>query len=194
MNRLKWLGMTICIVLLTEPASVGGLIASGSATATADGSDFDYSITLTNSSSSTVSLGTFWFGWVPGEDFLPHTPISETSPSEWTVNAITHGGSNDGYAIRWEATSPASDLAPGNSLEFGFKSQDSPTVLSGDSPFYPGTPIGTSFVYQGGPFSGASDRFIVSFSAVPEPSSLLLGILGAGASSTYLWTKRKRVH
>jgi len=131
--------------------------------------------------------------WVPGEDFGPHMPISETAPSGWEVNAITHGGSNDGYAIRWEATSAANDLAPGNSLVFGFISQDSPSVLSGDSPFYPGTPIGTSFVYQNGPFQGASDQFLVSFASVPEPSSIVLGIFGAAASFAYLRIKRKRM-
>jgi len=194
MSRLTCLGVACCVVLFAAPAPAGSLVASGAATAIVDGTNFDYSIILTNSSASTVSLQTFWFGWVPGEDFLPHAPVSETSPSGWTVNAITHGGSNDGYAIRWEATSSASALTPGNSLEFGFTSQDSPAVLSGDSAFYPGTPIGTAFVYQNGPFVGASDQFIVTFSAVPEPSSLLLGTFGAAASFAYLRTRRKWAH
>ncbi len=192
MNRITYLGMAFCVLVITAPASAGTLIASGAATAVRSGSDWDYTVTLTNSSSSSVSLGTFWFTWVPGEDFEPDKPISETGPSGWEVNAITHGGTNDGYAIRWEATGAASDLAPGNSLVFGFVSPDSPTVLSGDSTFYPGTPIGTSFVYQNGPFQGLSDQFIVSFAAVPEPSSLLLGIVGAAASFAYLRTKWKR--
>jgi hypothetical protein len=130
--------------------------------------------------------------WVPGENFGPNKPISETAPSGWSVNAITHGGSSDGYAIRWEANGASKDLAPGQSLVFGFVSQDSPSMLSGDSPFYPTTPIGTSFVYQNGPFSGASDQFLVSFSSVPEPSSLLLGTFSAAASFAYLRIKRKR--
>lgn len=192
MNRLTFLGIAFYVIVLTAPASAGPLIASGAATAVQVGSDWNYTVTLTNSSASTVSLGTFWFTWVPGEDFEPDKPVSETAPSGWEVNAITHGGANDGYAIRWEATSAANDLAPGQSLKFGFTSMDSPSVLSGDSPFYPGTLIGTSFVYQGGPFQGDSDQFIVSFTAVPEPSSLLLGILGATASFAYLRISRRR--
>jgi len=194
MRRFTCLGFALCIVLLTGPVSAASLTASGVAIGTPVGSDWSYSMTLTNSSSSTVSLATFWFGWVPGEDFLPHAPISESAPSNWAVNAITNGGAGDGYAIRYEATATAGDLAPGSSLVFGFMSHDSPTVLAGDSPFYPGTPAGTSFVYQGGPFSGASDQFIVTFQSVPEPSALLLGVIGAAASFVYARTRRRRSH
>jgi hypothetical protein len=228
MQKIILIGIFVCFISLTTPASAAPLIASGAATVTPDGSNFDYSITLTNSSASTVSLGTFWFAWVPGQDFLPTNPISETSPSGWAVNLISHEGSSDGFAIQWVANNTANDLAPGKSLVFGFKSPDLPAVLSGASQFFPGTPIGTSFVYQGGPFVGASDQFTVAIpaappsvttvsagttsttttastattsdstgstvdaSAVPEPSSLWLGILCAAAPFVRLGVRHKR--
>jgi hypothetical protein len=193
MNKFTYLAVACCVLVLAVPASKGQLTASGTAVGAPSGPNWDYTVTLTNSSSSTDSLGTFWFMWVPGEDFAPHAPISETAPSGWDVNAVTHGGATDGYAIRYEATSAANDLAPGQSLVFGFVSQDSPSVFAGDSPFYPTTPIGTSFVYQGGPFSGSSDQFVVAFASVPEPSSIVLGLLGTAASFAYLHVRRKRM-
>ena len=93
MRILILFGMVFCFISLPVPASAAPLTASGSATVTPDGSNFDYSITLTNSSASTVNLGTFWFAWVPGQDYLPTNPISETSPSGWAVNLISHDGS-----------------------------------------------------------------------------------------------------
>jgi hypothetical protein len=173
MNKLTISGVALCIVSFSLPVSAAPLVASATATVRPDGSDFDYSIALTNTSSSTVGLGTFWFAWVPGQDFLPSNPISETSPNGWAVNLISHEGSSDGFAIQWVSTSPASDLGPGKSLVFGFKSPDPPAALSGTSQFFQGTPIGTSFVYQGGPFVGASDQFLVTVpTAAPSASTV----------------------
>ena len=42
--------------------------ASATITATPDGENWQYSIKLVDTGSTTV--GTFWFAWVPGEDFL----------------------------------------------------------------------------------------------------------------------------
>jgi len=115
---------------------------------------------LTNSSTSTVSLETFWFAWTPGQDYLPTKPASETSPTGWNVDLISHNTNPpDGFAIRWVTTT--APLAPGDSLQFGFVSSDSPATLAGDSTFFAKPPIGTSVVYQNGPFSGATDTFVV---------------------------------
>ena len=64
-------------------------------------------------------------------------------------------------------------MVPGALLAFGFNEAATPATSAGNSPFYPGTPIGTSFVYSGAPFSDAGDKFVVA-SVVPEPSSLAL--------------------
>ncbi len=144
------------------------------------GGEFDYKITLTNSSGSPASIGTFWYGWVPGKDFLDVSPLSVTSPAGWT-SAVTNTGANDGFAIQWVG-SPTSTLAAGQSLTFEFSSTETPSQLMGNSSFFPSFPQATSFVYSGAPFSDAGTPLVVtadsSPSVVPEPSSLLLSLFG----------------
>jgi hypothetical protein len=145
--------------------------SSATISATPDGpGEFTYNLTLNDASDSTSAIGTFWFAWVPGEDFMGASPTNISSPSGWT-EAITGGGSNDGYAIQWKATSGPSDLAAGGSLPgFSFDSSQTPAQIFGDSPFYPTTPDLTSFTYNGAPFSAISQQFVVT--SVPEPASL----------------------
>jgi hypothetical protein len=194
MKKTLFVGLVLAAGAVTSPAFAGDLIASGVLTATPDGSDFNYTISLTNSSSSTVPLGTFWFGWVPGKDFMPTAPIPGDfiSPAGWTEN-VTHGGSSDGYAIQWVSGGTASDLAPGSSLTFGFTSATTPSQLAGDSSFYPTFPTTTSFVYQGTPFSGLSDQFVVGFASIPEPGTFVMGTCGVLAAGAYVgYTRRRR--
>jgi hypothetical protein len=134
------------------------------------GSDFDYSIVLHNNSTDGSAIGTFWYAWVPGEDFMKSNPVSETNPSGWTAN-IT---SSAGYAIQWVAGA-GSTIPAGGSATFSFVSPDDFATMTGNSPYYtPATPVGTSFVYKGGPFSDGGFQFVV---AAPEPASV--GMLGA---------------
>ena len=70
--------------------------ASGVISSTAAGADFNYTINLSNASSSNSGIGTFWYAWVPGEDFLATSPISVSPPAGWT-DTITHAGPSDGY-------------------------------------------------------------------------------------------------
>ena len=148
------------IVLVTglcaAPASAGILGVSATISSVPDGPNFDYTILLKNSSTSTDSLEPFWVSWVPGKDFMPDSPISVTPPSGWTDN-ITHGGATDGFAIQYVTSK--SPLAPGSSLAFAFTSPDTPAQLAGDSPFFPGIPAGTSFVYQGCALLGRFGNF-----------------------------------
>jgi PEP-CTERM motif len=170
--------------LLTSIATAGTINASATITATPDGSDFDYTITLTNTSGTgNDNIATFWFAWVPGEDFLATQPISVTNPPGWT-DVITHfpDTPTNGYAIQYNAGSAADDLVPGNSLVFAFKSADTPAGLMGNSVFYPTTPVLTSFVYSQGPLQGDGKQFLVTFASVPEPSSLVLGVVGVVGS------------
>ncbi len=138
---------------------------------------WQYSLTLNDT--GTTNLGTFWFAWVPGEDFMPTAPSAITSATGWTAKT-TNAGPTDGFAIQWKAGAGAL-LAPGQSLTgFTFDSTTSPQQMMGDSPFFPGTPVTTTFVYSGAPFSDAGVQFLVTpAAAVPEPSSLML--MGVGA-------------
>jgi hypothetical protein len=144
----------------------------------AGGGGYNYTITLNNTAASTSPIGTFWYSWIPGEDFLPSSPTSVQPPTGWT-DTITHVPvATDGYAI--EFTASTSLITPGSSLAFKFSSPDSPVAIVRNSPFYltTPTPVGTSFLYGGTtPFSGASAEIVVQ--SVPEPSSL--GLLMAGA-------------
>ena len=140
--------------------------ASGVISSTAAGADFNYTIILTNASSSNSGIGTFWYAWVPGEDFLATSPISVSPPAGWTDN-ITNMGAGDGFAIQFLANGPANDVQPGSSLSFSFTSADSPASVNGNSAFFPGTPTSTSTVYPQGPFSDAGHQFVVTASQTP---------------------------
>ncbi len=190
MRRFTFFGVVLSIGVLTTPVSADSIIPSGVLSSTPDGANFDYSITLMNSSASNASIGTFWFGWVPGEDFMATSPLSVTNPTGWK-DKITGGGPGDGYAIQWVSSSSSDNVAIGGSLTFQFTSADTPTEIAGLSKFYPTTPVETSFVYSGAPFSDAGFKFAVS--SVPEPSTLTLGILAVLSSCAYLRFRRKRM-
>jgi Bacterial Ig-like domain (group 3) len=138
---------------------------------------YNYNITLTNTGN--VNLGTFWFAWVPHEDFLPTSPISITSPAGWgnaagtsSTPVITHETTSpDGFAIQWVAQSSGAALTPGQSLSgFTFSSSDSPIVLNGTAPAFPNQQVLTSFVYGGAPLSDAGDQFNVVENITPPTS------------------------
>lgn len=127
-----------------------------------------YSNTISITNSGTTTIGTFWFAWIPGLDFLPSLPTNITSPAGWTAS-VNHTA---GYSIEWTASSPASYLAAGGNLSgFGFRSADSASVLSNLTPVYT-RPYQTteSFFYSGGPLVGSSLDFVVT--VVPAPSSV----------------------
>ena len=122
------------------------------------------------------SINTFWYAWIPGQNYLPVTPTNIASPAGWTFS-VTHGGPSDGYAIQWHTSINGTDaLAPGASFQFTFDMTNAPASLAGNSVFYTNTPVGTSFVYSGQPFSIDSEQFVVH--SVPEPSSATLIALG----------------
>ena len=143
--------------------------ASATISSVADGPNFKYTLTLNNSSTSNSGIGTFWYAWVPGEDFMTSSPRSVTPPSGWTDN-ITHGGSNDGFAIQFLADSAASAVQPGSSLTFSFVSADAPASINGNSVDFPGMPVGTAFVYPGAPFSDAGHEFVATPVSAPAPT------------------------
>jgi hypothetical protein len=157
---------------------------------TAGGGSYNYTLTLANANSSLSSISTFWYSWVPGADFLPSSPMSVQAPAGWAYSI--QGGPYynygyyypDGYSI--EFTTTTKPLAPGSSLNFGFVSPDSPAALAGNSPWYSGYKVGTSYVYSG-IGSGNTSSFTVQ--SVPEPSSL--GLLVAGSACLLAGWRRR---
>jgi uncharacterized protein YjdB len=154
---------------LEERRLLATINPSGVISSTPDGSNFDYTIDLSNASTSTASIGTFWYAWIPGQDYLATNPISVTPPTGWIDN-ITEMGAGDGYAIQYISNSSTSNVQPGSSLNFGFTSADTPASVNGNSIYYPNTPVGTSYVYPQGPFSDAGHIFVVK--AAPTLQSI----------------------
>ena len=149
------------------------ITASGVISSTPDGSNFSYTIRLTNSSTSTEGIGVFLYAsfatpdFAPsGQDYLATKPLSITAPANWTGSSMG-GGTGDGYSIQFEANNTTSDLLPaGSSLSFSFTSADTPSSVYGNSTFYPGTPVGTSWVTG---TTNSSDKFVV-ISPTPAPT------------------------
>jgi hypothetical protein len=192
MKRGISLGVLLAAGMIASPASADLIDASGVLTSTldADGTNFDYSITLTNSAASTTGIGTFWFSWVPGKDFMTDSPISETSPAGWAAK-VTHGASPDGFAIQWIADTPADAIPIGGSKVFAFKSPETPAQLAMNSLASPTNPQLTAVLYNGAPFSATSETIVVAQAqAVPEPSSLALALVGGVAVFAYKRIKR----
>ena len=195
--RLKMLIRTFLLVASAGMASsiYAAEIASATISSTQlDATDWQYNLILNDT--GTTDVGTFWFSWVPGEDFMGVAPSGVSSPAGWTDN-VTNGGAGDGFAIQWLAT-PGDELTPGNSLAgFQFDSTISPAQMAGDSPFYPGTPVLTSFVYGGAPFSDPGFQFVVqpaAAAAAPEPANGAFAMLGAGVLVFMLGLRRRRRH
>lgn len=170
--------VAIALACAAAPATASEAASATFSSMQLSPTSWQYSLTLNDT--GTTNLGTFWFAWVPGKDFMATAPSAIADPTGWTA-ITTHGSAADGYAIQWKAGAGAL-LAPGQSLSgFMFDSSMSPAEMEGDSPFFPGTPVTTTFVYQGAPFSDAGVEFLVTpaAAAVPEPSSLALMGLGA---------------
>ena len=142
-------------------ASQTNIIASGVISDTPGTGVYDYTIALTNSSQSGSAIGSFWYAWVPGADYLSSYPISVTAPAGWTAT-VTGGGAGDGYGIQFVANSSSNDIQPGSSLSFSFMSTDPPSTVEGDSQIYSGVPVGTSAVYPGAPVNDGGTPFVVS--------------------------------
>ena len=156
------------------------ITASGVISSTPDGSNYNYTIQLTNSSTSTEGIGVFLYAWAEsGQDYLATKPLSVTAPANWTGTSMG-GGSGDGYSIQFVANNTTSDLLPpGSSLSFSFTSADTPSSVYGNSTFYPGTPVGTSFVTG---TTSSTDTFVVT-SPTPTPTPTPTPATHADASS-----------
>ncbi|MDB5333853.1 MAG: hypothetical protein JWP03_5004 [Phycisphaerales bacterium] len=156
-------------ILLSE--SAGAQLSLLSTTGSGAGTVYHYSVTVNDT--GTTNIGTFWFGWVPGQDFLGSVPTNISNPPGWTSTVTGSGNHVDGSAIEWSTSSNA--ITPGQSLGgFNFSSTDSPTVLAGNSPDFPGTPAMTATVYSGGAFSDAGFQLVVAPAATTAASRTTL--------------------
>jgi len=149
-----------------------GIVATATYTsAPAGASGYQYDLTLTNT--GTTTIGTFWFGWIPGAGFLSSAPSSVVDPTGWS-DVLTNSSS----AIQWTTTSDL--LAPGGSLSgFVFDSTETPAELLGTVPSGTGAgdPITTAFVYIAAPLADPGFQLVATPAAVtatPEPATFAL--------------------
>ncbi len=188
MNKTSILSLAL-LALAGLPASAS-LIATATITPSQiDATDYHYDIVLNDTGTTTV--GTFWFAWKPGQDFMPVQPTNILSPANWT-DLVTGGGPGDGFAIQWVA-SAGSELAAGASLPgFSFNSTATPAQIAGDSQFFDNPPVGTSFVYSLTPFSDPGFSFVAASnplaSSAPEPATF-----GLGAAALVLLPGARRI-
>jgi len=141
-----------------------GQIASG--TISGSGSDpYTYSLSFSDAADSTSPVGSVWYAWTPGFEYLPGGPTGAAAPAGWTATI-------SGDSIQFVANSPANDIQAGSSLAgFSYQAAFSPAQLAAAAN------SGVSVAYSGGLFSDAGDTFTVE--TVPEPSTLALLICGA---------------
>lgn len=170
-------------IAVASAAALGGWTRSSQAvtssatiaTSQINSTTWQYSLTLSDAGGPNLnSIGTFWYAWIPAQDYLTTSPFSIVTPTGWTNDLVVNGGGvSNGYSIRWVANSSATYLLPGQSLSgFSFESSDPPSTIFGNTPFYVSTPTSTSETYSGAPFSANELRFVAT--AVPEPASLAL--------------------
>jgi hypothetical protein len=174
-SRSKF-GMLAALLLGAGTASATPTSLLGISETQIDPVTYQYSLTLTDASTSSTNIGTLWYAWIPGQDYLTTKPASATitSPPGWTLSTISGGGAGDGYGIRWVSTATADQITPGESLAgFSFETTDPPSTIFGNSTFFPSTPTSTFFTYSGdSAFSGTSVESVGT--AVPEPASIAL--------------------
>lgn len=162
------------VIAASASFSMGALAGSASFAPSLLGPPTAYAGTINNT--GTTTIGTLWFAWIPGQNYMGSAPLSVNSPAGWT-SLVTHGSSTDGWGIRWTANSAASYIAPGASLTgFNFTSAETFATLSANSPFYPTTPVGTSFLYIGAPFADPGQQIIATVIPAPVSACALAGL------------------
>jgi hypothetical protein len=168
-KSMKKLLLPLLLLLGLVFNASAAITASGIISWTQTGSTFNYSIKLSNT--GTTHISTFWFAWIPGQDYIPNTP-TPTSPAGWSAT-VTNGGAADGFGIMW-TTSSAPVPAGGTVTGFNFSSTSTPAQIMGDSTFHPGHPVTTSFVYIEGAFQDAGFQFVVTTPPTLSVSHLAL--------------------
>lgn len=178
MRRVTWWVAALAVMLVGWAGRTYAAIgASETITAKQAGpNSWNYSMSLTNT--GTTTIGSYWFAWLPGYDFLPSAPTSLSAPAGWTVTTPQDGFIQPYWSIQW--VSPTTPLQPGQTLSgFNFTSPDSPAVVGG--PSYLGSiyPVSFAYAYIGAPELDLGTSFSAPVTTVtPEPAtlSMLLGL------------------
>jgi hypothetical protein len=179
--RVKSICFGIALLVLGAVPAFGATTATATISTSQTSAPFNYTIHLNNTGNT--DIGTLWFGWIPGYDFMNTSPTNISVPAGWL--GYSSGGVG-AYSLEMYNYS-GSAIAPGDTGTFGFTSTETPAQLKGDALF--GNKVSTSFVYVGFPEVGPGYQFNVT--VVPEPSALLLAGIG-GLTGLLAWRRRRR--
>ena len=171
-------GAIVASAAASHAALLGTATISG---APIGGGVYHYTVTLNNT--GTTTIGTLWFAWIPGANFMATVPSSITSPAGWNSQVVGGAGA---ASILWQAGSAGSRLAAGNTLTtFAFNSTSTPDQLAGFAVSSPSNHVTTSFIYSGAAFSDAGVQLTAAVVPVPSVAAL------AGLSVASLARRRR---
>src|SRR5438045_3935192 len=90
------------------------------------GGQYSNAITVHNTGATTI--GTFWYSWIPGENFMPSAPTNITAPAGWYAQLYVFGGPT--YSIEWYTYSPSAYIPAGGQLTgFNYNGTMNPGAL-----------------------------------------------------------------
>lgn len=146
------------------------------------GGVYHYTITLHNT--GTTTIGSLWFSWIPGENFMTAAATSVTSPAGWTGG---HQGGAGSDSVLWQAGAVANRLAAGGTLTgFSFNSTQTPEQMAGLSPNDTHYHMTDSYIYIGGALGDAGHLFTITVTPAPSGAALV------GLASASLLRRRTR--
>ncbi len=132
------------------------------------GGVYHYTITLHNT--GTTTIGSLWFAWIPGENFMTAAASSVTSPAGW---AGGHQGGAGSESVLWQAGSGASRLAPGGTLTgFAFNSTQTPAQMAALSPNDSRYFMTDSYIYIGSALNDPGYLFTITVTPAPSAAAL----------------------
>lgn len=199
-NKPKIFCCGLALMLMSAAPAWAQVSGSASITAAQNGANWNYTINLKNTGTAGQgNIETFWFAWIPGDDFLPSVPNVTGKPTGWT-DYVEQNPFYGGYSIEfYDQTVGTDPLTPGQtSNAFTFTSPDSPTVLQGNDHYFGFYPITESYIYssQGASTAGLDPTGVfnvfpnISITTVPEPASIVLGGIG-GVLGLMIWRRRR---
>jgi hypothetical protein len=161
------------VVALLPHAALAALAATATiASSPNSNGTYHYELVLDNTGSTTI--GTFWYAWIPGANYMQASPSNVQAPSGWKANLITGGGTS----IQYVATDL---LAAGGTLGgFSFDSPLTPAQMVG--PSSGGNFVDTSFVYIAAPFADPGEKIVPSAASSLGPSTAVASVLPGGRS------------
>ncbi|HSY10331.1 MAG TPA: hypothetical protein VK840_05395, partial [Candidatus Dormibacteraeota bacterium] len=127
------LALAVAAGLVASTVSSHAQSASATISDVLVGSTYDYTISLKNT--GTLSLNSFWYGWIQFQNDLPSNPTLPANSLGW-VNTLS------GNSIQW-VNSTGTALAPGQSGTFTFDSTSTPAQMTAGI-------AGESVAYVGG--------------------------------------------